>query len=401
MQLFMLFLGWIIGRSIIQIRGKGLVVMVLIFQLFCVFLKVYINKSFYGDFVGPNAIDAIDYRDCGESSGYLNYSTFFLKVLQNGEDYDDWGFLSIIWFCYNSFGASGYWALLFVNIFVIVLTSSRLYKLSNHFLDKRITLLLVALWSIMPFAVETSTGFLKENFFSLVVVSTFLHLYRYIDRRSIHNLILAIMWGVATSFFRMALGYAIILSIISLVFINSRFLKKHLLLVSILLLVPLVVIVPLVITFLLSKRGITMDALLYVRTEGIVGIIVDYVAGLLGPFPKFIGDSQTVQYMTFSSFSALVKTLISPFFWLELISILRNGKTRYLPMVIFILCNLFMLVISHYAIQLRFQWPHMCIFFILAAIGFNEFIGNKRIRNIYYVYVFFVFLIIYKYNFGV
>lgn len=400
MQIFMLLFGWVVGYSIIKTNGRHLYAKIFIFQALSVLLKVAINKTFYGDFVGPNAVDALEYRNIGEMYGRFNYSKFFHEVLLTGKDYDDWGFYSIIWLCYNCLGSYGYLMLLCLNIIAVSTAAYRLYRLSAHFIDRHLSLLLVAVWGVMPFSIETAVGFLKENFFSLIVISTFYHLYKFIDHKAIANLLFAIAWGLLASFFRMALGYAILLSLFSAVFINSRFLKKHLLSVALFTIVPLIIFVPLIISFLLSRRGITIEALLFARIDGTIGVVVDFLAGFIGPFPKFIGDFETVHYITFSSFSSLVKALISPYFWLEFLTILKNGKTRYLPILIFILCNLFMIVISHFAIQLRFQWPHMAIFFLMALIGFNDFGMSKNIQRIYKIYVFVLLFVVYKYNFG-
>ena len=108
LEVFMWLLGFLISLKTVNSTKKNIVLGVFIFQCLSVIIMSLINIKYYDEVLGGNAVDALLYRDFGESYGHLGLFQFLISLLALDTGFDDLGFPTIIWFAYHYFSSYNY-----------------------------------------------------------------------------------------------------------------------------------------------------------------------------------------------------------------------------------------------------------------------------------------------------
>lgn len=380
-QLFMLGLGYVLSRLLLSNTKYG-VFLIFTFQIVSIAVLTFINIDYYNDPLGYDPHDALIYRWLGETYGTFNYGYFFRRLVTSLSLFDDWGYPSIVWGAYHLFGKEGWIALLFLNAIIVAVGSDRLYKLSKCFVEERNARLAQVLWGMMTFAVCTATGGLKENIFAFIIISAFYYFYRYQSFKSPKNIILLLVYVILVFFFRLATGLIMLLCIAVYLMLKIRFVRKNYIKVAFVILIGVGMALPIVFNTFAMYRNVSFESVsasadVKAEASGGAGVVVaNTVSAIIGPFPNYISkDADKINYITRYSFSAHVKMLISFFFLCALFVIARRSDTKLIPMVVFILLHMFMIIFTFFALNMRFHWVHMPIFFLLSAYGYE----NRRL----------------------
>lgn len=403
-QLLMWGLGYVIAQWMIK-QSRLYVFPIFCFQSISVFFLTIINIYAYNDPLGYDPHDALAYREFGELFGDKPYEIFFANLVYRLRSFDDWGFPSLVWALYHVFGSYAWIALLVLNVVVITAGSVTLYKLSLLFVDEKFARLLSVLWGVMPFAVCTATGGLKENFFAFFAINAFYYLYRCLYDRGKRNVVLLLFYIILMFFFRIATGLCMLLCLFVAICLKFKIIKNNIKKITILGVVISALLLPIVFNRLSEYRGVTYESVTAsadVKAEsagGAAAILMNVVSGFVGPFPNFVSkDEDKNNYITRYSFSALLKMIISFFFISVAFIIFRPNNLFAIPLYLFVLLDILMIIFTFFALNMRFHWPHMPLFFLLSVWGYRNINKESLFYHLYSPYLILSALIILLYN---
>lgn len=403
-QLLMWGLSFVFTLVTLKKGANAISFAVFIFQLISIFYVRSVNINLFGDPLGFDPHDALFYRECGESFGGGDIRTFFVWLVASYGSLDDWGFPLIVWGVYSLFGKVGDIVLLLLNVFFITFGSKSLYKLSNFFISKDSSTLISLFWGLSPFAVCTAAGGLKENFFAFFVIRFFFNLISYKKGNKDRFLLIAIdLFGIFL--FRLSVGYAGILCLFFYFLLRSSAIRKN---IKSLLVITIAIgglVFPVVLNQIAGQRGLSAESVLASSSNkaenvgGAVGYAVNTAAALIGPFPTFAsGDEEKINYITRYSFTLYLKLILSFFFFYALGVAVKKKSVMTYPLFFFVFVNMLMLIIAFFALNVRFHWPHIPLFFMLAAYGLEEYKKNVKTQGILVGYLLIGFMIVFLYN---
>ena len=403
LQLFMLFSSYCIIRGFLNgIAAPNIGIYIFIYQLLCSFLMQYFNYEIYGDLYGFNPIDAEAYR----SYAFLHHKDFadFLFYLKyKGNLIDDYGYPLIIYFASVVTGKYYIQSIVVLNAIVVAIGSQLLSKISSLFVSKQYSILVGIIWGIMPFAVYTTAGGLKENFFVFFIILSFYFLYKYIQEKWWPQFLFCLLFASTIFLFRLALGYAMLLSIFSYFLFKSRFVQSHYKFILFTTLITILISFSYVATYLIVQRGYDYDTMTGHAKEkigGLVGTVTNYVAGFIGPIPNFVSTSpEKLTYITRYSFTPYIKMMISFYFWYAIYYVIKNKKIEFFPIITFYIINTIMLLFTFFTLHDRYQWPHIPVFILLSIYGYMQTRHKVKIKRLYSWYVCLIVMIIIVFNF--
>lgn len=361
----------------------------------------------FNNILGYNPQDALVYHKLAER--HFNDSlSLFLDKIRNvyGYDRDDLGFFCIVFCVYQAVGSPsiGIHVLLILNLIVILISSYYLYRLSQFFLSQRMSVFIAFLWGTQLFGVYTACVGLKENFFSATIILAMYNLYAYMYRRGVMKIINLLGFGVFSYlilFFRQPLFYMILLALFSIPFLRLPFVRKYL---------PAVMFILLILSSLLgvyfvdavgADRDLSYDELSQMTEEktsgGVVTYVTNYLGALIGPFPSFVSDPVKSNYITTYNFGSFCKMIYSFYALMAVWYIIVKRQVQYLPLILFIVLDSFMLVFCFYSLHDRYQWMHIPFVMILGGVGCEKF--ARYVRPSYkkaYIGLCLLFILIYN-----
>ena len=376
--------------------------------LFAICMRM-VNIEFYNDPFGSLPIDADFYDTLGQRFANDPFENLLNYLTLNGYKMDDFGYPFIVWSGYRIAGSYCNDLLLVVNAIIMSLGAYYLYKLSLNFVDKKFSKLIALIWGVMPYAIYTTACGLKENFFGFCVIMAFYAFFKYVKKKNVFNLCFCLLALGSLFFFRLAIGYFAILSMLSYFLLGMKFVKRHIKLFIFLALVVIVPLFPMITSSVLQQRGYEYDSIVNVKNSkisesgGAVAQYANFAAGFIGPFPNFVSPDKIKRtYITIYSFTPFIKLLISFFFLYALYPVIKRKEIKMAPFVIFILFNIIMMMFTFFTLHDRYHWPEIPLFMIVAAYGYIEYNKVKRksiYRKLYRYYFLFVCLLIMFFNF--
>lgn len=407
MQLAMWVVGLMISLFAYKKSIKTITVLVFVYQLAFIFITSEINIAQYGDILGFEPHDADFYRSCGEDFGDKPYQTFIIWLVAVFPTVDDWGFPSLMWLLYRTFGSAiALWILRGLNALLIAWGGARLYKIACGYLEKKEANIIALFWGLMPYAVAVGANGLKENIFVFLVISFFYYLYRSPDKSSIGGILGILLYGSSLFLFRLATGYAAIICVLTWYLLKKRNIQKNFALLLTIGIGAAVVLFPFVLNYITLQRGYESDFFgdrndaKAESVGGVIGFIVNTLSSFIGPIPCFVSsDTDKLQYLTFYSFTPLVKILTSFFFYYSFIDIIKKRRFQLMPMAVFSIINILLLIVAFFGLHVRMHWPHMPLFLIMAYWGYKKYAESKHKVPWYPLYLGFTFLLIMFYNF--
>ena len=405
LEVFMWILGFLVSLKTVNSTRKNIVLGVLIFQCLGVIVMSLINIKFYDEVLGGNAVDALLYRDFGESYGHLDILQFLISLLALDTGFDDLGFPTIIWFAYHYFSSYGYCMLLAINILVITFGSNLLYKFSSFFVPEQYCKLIALLWGTMPFAITTATGGLKENIFAFLVLCTFYSFHVYYKNRHLVSFIIGIIFSFVLFFFRLSLGFAAVLCAIVYLCISTNFVRKNIKVIINTSLLISILVFPVVMSFMAQQRGvsdsrfITSVAQMEEADSGIFGFFINALSAVIGPFPNYIAsDEIKANYITIYSFSPFLKMILSLYFLKAIWFTYKYKVYDNISIIVYVLTNILMLVVAFFGLNIRLHWPVMPLYFIISVWGYYTTCKNNRSFRSSKFYFVLMFILIVIYN---
>lgn len=407
LQLGMWAMGLFISTYALKKSIHTITGWIFLFQLLFILISTWVNATQYNDLLGFNPQDADFYRSCGEDYGDKPFRTFIVRLAMVFPVVDDWGFPALMWAVYHVFGQElAPWIIRLLNAVVIAWGSLRLYKLSCGFLEKQESKVVALLWGLMPFSVHAAANGTKENIFVFFVISFFYFLQRISEKRTARVIIRLILYCGLLFFFRLATGYAAIISVLIMYLLHKQGVQKNFAFFLTVAGALAVAVFPTALNFIVHQRGFESDFFVDrndAKAEivgGVIGFVVNIIASFIGPIPCFISsNTDNLQFMTKYSFTPLVKILTSFFFYYSYVDIIRNKRFGLMPMGVFSVINILILIIAFFGLHVRMHWVHMPLFLIMAYWGYKKY--NERKHNVpwYPLYLGFTFILIILYNY--
>lgn len=359
---------------------------ILLFQYIMSIALRYFYIQHFGNPLGYNPIDSWLYHSTGVAVQHYSPDELFMYLRLNDFNIDDWGFPLIVYVAYHLFGAAiGIDLLLLFNIVIIALSSYRLYKLAEYFLEQRYAILIAFVWGTLPFLSYTAVVGLKENFFLFFMISSIYYMYRYLNEKNLRRFLTFIIYTAGLFFFRYALVFMVFVSlVVAWLMYDSRSSRRLTwLLVGGGLLGGFAF--KLAVDLIATLQGGSFDTLFTVvmrRVDdnaygGTFTMLVNFIAMLIGPFPNFISDADKANYITLYSYTAFIKMLFSFFYLYGIWYIFKRKQYNYLPMLVFIFLQCIMIFFTFYTLHIRYQLPHIPFQLIIAGYGLKVFVHQQ------------------------
>lgn len=402
-QILMWALAYILTLFSFKSSCNVIAFSVLFFQLIAIFYVRHVNISLFGDPLGYDPHDALLYRECGEIFGGRDIRTFFLWMIATYGSLDDWGFPLIVWGVYGLFGNNGDIILLLLNACFIALGTKFIYKISSLFVAKDYCGLISLFWGFAPFAVCTATGGLKENFFCFFIIRFFYDLLY--NKKSLSRTVLIIADIFGIFLFRLSVGYAALISLFLYMLLKKALIRKHLKSIVVIGLVIGGLAFPIIVQKIADQRGLTYESVMASSSTkaenagGASAFLANGVSALFGPYPTFTtGDEDKINYITRYSFTLYIKVILSFFFFYALVISLKAKNSVFYPLFLFVFVNMLMIIFAFFALNVRFHWPHIPIFFLISVCGLIEYMNRAKNHIILTIYFLISFVVIVLYN---
>lgn len=331
--------------------------------------------------LGYNPIDALSYHNSAIEYCNSSYSIFKLpKFLSlNNTSIDDAGFSCIVCLIYKIFGSdAGLHILAFLNICVYVGGCSMLYKLSNILTSNAdISKFTLLLWGTYTYCVYTASTGLKENFFVFTLIWAILSLYKYLNCRNAYRLVVFLLVSSLSLLFRLPVFFILVATLLISVFLQFKFVSKHIKFWIVILIVSAVIAFPTVLSYIVSARGnmALNQGMLDAINSGenlIVYIGTVVLTSLVGAVPNFISDFEKLNYITLWNFGSFVRIILSGYAFYAVYKIIKYRCKRYYPLLIFVALHIVMLVVTMFSIHDRYQMPQLPFIYLLTSLGVFE-----------------------------
>lgn len=336
-------------------------------------VTLYATNTIYGE-----TIDGYTYLNFGikyQELGLMDFWTKMLKIVY--VNIDDLGFTTVMHFCAKPFGrnvVSITTLLLVVNSIIYIIGARYFYRLCILVLDdEHRARIATGLWAGFSTLIITSAGGSKEVVFTAIIVVAMYQIYAYKESPNLVRLIRALFFISLCLLFRFAICYALVLSLLAIIFINEKN-KRTAIKIAFL----GILFSGFILSFLLPViTGITYEHILTVADSRIaktnsdsllVKTIFPSFSMLLGPFPNMDRtDGKGFMY----GFSLLLKDFVSLYFISAISGIIRNYSYRFYPILFFVFCNLMMVLVSGVTLDIRYHITYIPFFFLLVMTPFN------------------------------
>ena len=402
LQLFMLLYSFLLLRGIKDIIH--LWPSIFFYQFISISLMVWVNIEAYGDELGFNPVDADLYRNISMEFEDKSYNHFFYEM-SNDFSIDDFGFPLLVVTLRKIFGPFYMVSLIFFNSLVISLGAKWLYRITIRFASFQTSRIIAFIWGIFPFAIFTAAAGLKENFFSFCIIGSFYFFYKLRERKSLFDIIAFLFFSFSLLLFRIPLFFGLCFGYLSFIFYKNNFVRKYYVPITLLVFAILVLLFKSIASDIMSMRGYEYDALsagVAAKTEengGLIASFTNLIAGIIGPFPNIISkDPFKLTYITRYSFTAFLKLFISYYFLVALAQIIRQKFYQLIPILFFVLINILMIEFTFYSLHDRYHWPHLPVYLILVAFGYNNYKRDSKFIIKKELYIALVVLIILFFN---
>ena len=276
----------------------------------------------------------------------------------------------------------------FVHCILGVITALNMFSIGQNIMPRRYAFFAALSFSIASFTLLMHSLTLKESLFVFLIVLSFRLFYDYLNKKTIHSLIIAFTLALLLVFFRVP-----VFLILSFTYIVTLILRKgnNNILSFIFITIAIILLATTSYfdtTYEQYLRGGDMDLIIERKNElamggGIVNQITDPMSALIGPFPSIIPKIRTVTVLYSSGL--LFRVLISGFFFLACYYAFIYRRVNLYPLIIFFLINSLGLIISVKGLETRLDFPHLPMMYIAAFWGISLIDWQKRVRRQYIV----------------
>jgi hypothetical protein len=355
-------------------RNNLLIVEVFLYASFFVFMQNLISYFYLDNFYVFSDSDAIFYHESVVEiidMPFLEGMQHYLKRM----DFDDLGMILILYPLYYIYESN-----LMLNVFYIlvgIVMALSLFSLSQQFMTKKYAFLSALSFSISSFILFFHSIGLKESFMVMLVVVSFDFYYRFIEKKTIYNLFISLMFIGILMLFRPAVS-AMIIGAIGLGTVLSQKGGVGIKIVSFLIFAFLIIIGDSILAEIDKYTTGGFDTLMEAReVQGMIigGIPFTYAVNILsqsvGPLPTVISDSKVLTMLYTSGL--IYRVLLAFPFWLGVVYIFKGKHSKLYPIIIFIVMEMVALTFLMDGLELRKALPHIPMVFVVAFWFLNQY----------------------------
>ena len=375
---------------------------IIFFYQFVLTLGLYFFYMFYyNDPFGPNPTDEIWYHSTALLSQSMTLPDMIRYVISvHGEG--DIGFSFVLKYIYLLPG-DDIFNMKVINVGFHMGATLLLYKVSQGLrMRTQTSKLLLIIFGLNPIAVYFNASGRKETVFIFVMVVALYFIYKAIRKHEIKYYVFAFVAILVTGLFRIPFPMMLLFSLFVYVFLAAGGKYKTVMRLALFLAVPILMGL---IYFVFQEEinsifSLNLAALAASRLGGegspsMVQYVILLISGVIGPIPSF-NYATTLDSQMLQTVGNYVKIMLSGFFVLGVIRILKEKKKEYYPLIIFVGCNIIMITVVAATLDHRYHYPALPFYFIVMALGFEYKIKLKKIK--YWLYLGFVLLLILGYN---
>lgn len=373
---------------------------ILVFQLLMQFGLRFFYYHYFDNPLGYNPADAYWYDYIAEYHMTSPISEFKRFLDENNVYIDDRGMNYVTYLIYHIAGTHvrGLQFAIIANSIAISFSSYFVYKLGRLYFDKKVSTFITFVWGTELYAVYTAASGLKENYMLALILPAFYFLAKLYKYFELKNIIYFFIFASSALLFRMALFYMLVLSFFVVIFLRFPFIRKYIVFFTITGIIVVCVYYYNVVDTIALERGYSYDALDKISDNklghsGMIAQFLNYFAGFIGPFPNIVATGVKANYITMFSFSSFCKVMYSFFFIYGAYAAIRYRKYEYVPLLSFWLMHIVMLLFTFFTQHDRYQWPHIPIMLIIAALGGIEWHRHRHYivwDKIYFVFAMFL-----------
>ena len=326
----------------------------------------------------------------------------------NNWTFDDLGAVLVISSLYRLYISN-----LIVNIFYLILlmfSGLGMYKIGCYLMDKKYAYFAALTFSLSSFNIWYHSSGLKESVMIFLTIFSFLQYYHFMKTKSLKYLFYIIPFLLSLMFFRPAVMFLIVGSIL-ISYLLGR--KRNI--------IELLLIVVLIIGLIISYPYLGIIINKFIGSEGVYRMIeskelegmvkgsvaftymVNILAGLIGPLPTILPNMKIG--LSFYAPGLIYKALISIPFWFGIYTIYKRNLYIFYPIAIFVVLESASLILILEGLELRKSMPHLPFIYIV-GFAFLSYIDNNnlilfqrnRIYNFFNTSYFVIFFLILYWN---
>lgn len=380
------------------------------FQLITAYGLRYFNIEYFHHPLGYNPADALLYHEI--ASRFYRYPVHDFTLFMDQLDFmlDDRGMNYITYFVYK-FGGSpenGLFLSVLLNVSAITVSVFYIFKLCRNFVDVKYAQFAAFVWGTQLYSSYTSSVGLKENYMVLFIVISLYFIAKLNNDFTWKNVTLAVFWAAFALFFRMALFYMLLASILFVIGMKYPLLRRYM---------YALMIFAIFLTWYYFRRTFDemsvlrsgTDAMDYETYQGLVqgkmertgafASIVSYLSSLIGPLPNLVASGEKVNYITLYGFSSFCKSFYAFYFIYGIYCAIKTKRADVIGLLVFWFLDVVMLIMTFYTLHDRYHWPHVPIVIALSVWGAVQLKHNKSVKWLHRCYFIIVFIIITVFNF--
>lgn len=362
-------------------RGSnGLAIKVFLYLFYSVAAENFISYYYRSNFFVFNESDAIFYNDSTLDIINMTLSdgiNHYLSFMQ----FDDLGMILVLYSVYMIVESNLILNFLYVIVGVIMALS--IFNLNQNFMTKRYAFFSALAYSLSSFVIYFHATGLKESFMVMLVVVFYDFYYRFLKKKEIFYLIVAIAFAMGLMLFRPMI-LAMIIGSLGLSFILSKDGSIWTKIFSILVFTAILLLSSALMDKVNDYTTGGVDSLITAREiqGGIIGGVyftytVNVLSQVIGPLPTVFSLSKigTMFYTT----GLIYRILLAFPFWFGVVYVFKTKSEKLYPFILFTIMEMSALAYLIDGLELRKALPHMPFIFIV-AFWFLDKYDNRVIR---------------------
>jgi hypothetical protein len=379
-----------------SLSKSKLLFVVFAYSLILSLIYVLIYHNYTGDFFDFQRGDTIAYHN--SAIHYKNYSfkDFILNLLQFN-DWDELGVIIYVRFLYKIIESPLF--VYFSNIILALFSTSILYKLSRLYLSHKESLVATALFALSSYFIYFHVSLFKESIFVFLCITAIYNAQKIVEKNNLKSIFTFIISLGLLSLFRIGTPILILGSYLLYNFLRSmKFNLKNI--IALILLIPILYysLFPLFIATY-GKYASVEFLSYYVNASGygfsfLNQLLISIFSALFGPIPSFVALKEH-EISSFYYAGYLIKYLLTPYFIIAAIRIVKYKMLSVYPLLIYYLVGSLVFGIALRGFDMRFLVTHSFLFYPLVFIGTRDYKIRTKKQHWFLILSYFVLIVIF------
>lgn len=361
---------------------RALIYTVFLYTFFLGLFFILISEYYDGDNFLFSKIDAMYYYKHSMKVNELGLFGNLSRIVKE-IDYDDWGILffdTIVLYIIPD--------KLFLNFIYTIIgcfSALFLYRIGKYYMPESFAFLAALGYSCSSYIVFFNCSFLKESLFVFFVIATLYNQHCAIKDRSTKSLLLVALCITAVFFFRPAVAAFLAASSFTYYGITQKKNAISLFLYAAAIGAIIVSLKTIQEILEFNTAGGDLDAVIgetnNASYSSSFNYFVSFFGAFFGPFPSLFPKPQGPSYMEFFGAGLTYKLFFVAPFWYGIYVIIKNKIIEFIPIILFVLLELFLTGAVCASLELRKVVLHIPFMYIIAFYGmYKGFVPDSLTR---------------------